>query len=162
MSWTLGKNSLERYNTLHPDLQTIIDWGMKYCRIDISITEGHRSIQKQSEYYKRGRQYIGDEWIVFNEKQIITNCDGIRVKSNHNYNPSMAFDYCAYVKDKPKLRYDIAHITYISGSFVTISEILYDQGLIEHKLRWGGNWEKDGDLSNSKWYDRPHLELYKP
>ena len=43
-----------------------------------------------------------------------------------------------------------------------ISEFLYENGTINHQLRWGGNWDRDGDLSDNTLYDRPHLELYKP
>jgi hypothetical protein len=36
------------------------------------------------------------------------------------------------------------------------------EGLIQHKVRWGGNWDRDGDLADNTLYDRPHLEIYKP
>ena len=58
--------------------------------------------------------------------------------------------------------WDTSHLVYIASALVSIAEFLFEKGDIEHKLRWGGNWDKDGDLADSNFYDRPHVELYKP
>ena len=158
----LGKKSKEVYDTLHPDLQTVISWGLKHCAVDMSLYEGYRSPEKQFEYYKKGRKFIDGRWKVVNKKAVITNVDGYHVKGKHNYNPSHAVDLRAYVPGKEGLTWDSIHLTYIAASLIMISEFLYDDGVIEHKLRWGGNWDKDGDLADNKLYDRPHLEIYKP
>jgi peptidoglycan L-alanyl-D-glutamate endopeptidase CwlK len=159
---TLGQASLAQYNTLHSDLQTIVDWGLQLCAVDFSIHEGHRIPAKQFEYFKKGRELINGEWVLTKQKNKITNIDGIKVKGKHNYNPSLAFDFTAYVPDKPELKWDTVHLTYIGASLIMIAEFLYNRGDISHKLRWGGNWDKDGDLADNTLYDRPHVELYTP
>jgi peptidoglycan L-alanyl-D-glutamate endopeptidase CwlK len=159
---SFGNRSLKQYNTLHPDLQTILDWGIKYCRVDFSLHEGHRPPEKQFEYFKRGRKKVDGQWVVENSKATITNVDGFNIKGKHNYSPSLAIDVTAYVPNKPQLAWDSIHLTYIGASLIMISELLYEQGVIQHILRWGGNWDRDGDLSDNRLYDRPHLELYKP
>jgi peptidoglycan L-alanyl-D-glutamate endopeptidase CwlK len=162
MGNSLGTTSKKVYDTLHPDLQLVVDWVLKYCVVDLTLYEGHRKPEKQFEYYKKGREFKNGRWVVVNQKAVITNADGYHKLSNHNYNPSHALDFKAYVKDKPQLEWDVPHLTYIAASFVMAAEFLYLQGKITHKIRWGGNWDKDGDLADNKLYDRPHVEIYKP
>ena len=157
-----GKNSLKNYITLHRDLQMILDWGIKYCRVDFSLVEGHRLPEKQFEYFKKGRELVDGKWVLVNPKQKVTNVDGYKIKGKHNYNPSLAVDIMAHVPGKPELSWDAIHLTYISSTLIMIGEFLYEQGIIQHQIRWGGNWDRDGDLSDNTLYDRPHLELYKP
>ena len=159
---TLGKKSKKQYNTLHPDLQMIVSWGLKYCAVDISLNEGHRPQAKQFEYYKKGRELRDGIWVLVRPKSKITNVDGYKIKGKHNYNPSLAVDFKAFVPNKPQLTWDAVHLTYIGASLIMIAEYLYSEGMIQHKLRWGGNWDKDGDLADNTLYDRPHVELYKP
>jgi len=158
----LGKKSKTQYDTLHPDLQMIASWGLKYCAVDFGINEGHRPISKQFEYFKKGRKLVGNKWVLVNPKAKWTNIDGINTKGMHNYEPSLAFDFKAFVPGKPQLTWDAVHLTYIGASLIMIAEYLYSEGMIQHKLRWGGNWDKDGDLADNTLYDRPHVELYKP
>ncbi len=158
----LGKKSKVQYDTLHADLQVIVDWTLKYCVVDFSINEGHRPVKKQFEYFKKGRELIDGEWKLTRPKNKITNVDGFKIKGKHNYNPSLALDFKAYVPDKPELTWDSVHLTYIGASMVLSADFLFLQGAITHKLRWGGNWDKDGDLADNTLYDRPHVELYVP
>jgi len=160
----LGKRSKVQFDTLHPDLQMIIDWTLKYSLVDFTLTEGHRPVKRQFVLFKRGRQQDrgGKYTIIQNKKKIVTNIDGITKKGNHNYSPSLAVDFCVFVPDKPELTWDISHLNYIASALVMSGEYLYLQGAISHKLRWGGNWDKDGDLSDNNFFDRPHVELYKP
>lgn len=157
-----GAGSTKQFETLHSDLQTILAWGIKHCLVDFSLVEGHRPPEKQFEYYKKGREFKNGRWVVVNQKAVITNVDGYHTKGKHNLLPSHAVDFCAYVPDKPKLDWDAVHLTYIAATLVYIADQLYDDGVIQHKLRWGGNWDKDGDLADNKLYDRPHVEIYKP
>ena len=163
MAHTLGQRSLKQYNTLHPDLQKIIDWGLRFCIVDFTLTEGHRPVERQFELYKKGREFVDGRWKVKNKKWIVTKIDGYNIKGKHNYDPSLAVDFCAYVPGKvEELMWDTSHLVYIASALVSIAEFLFEKGDIEHKLRWGGNWDKDGDLADSNFYDRPHVELYKP
>jgi len=159
---SLGNKSKLQYDTLHPDLQKIVDEGLRLCIVDFSLHEGHRPIAKQHEYFKKGREFKSGRWEVVNKKAIITNVDGHYIKGKHNHLPSLAVDFTAYVPDKSRLTWDAVHLTYIAASLVMIADSLYEKGVITHKLRWGGNWDKDGDLADNTLYDRPHVELYKP
>ena len=158
----LGPRSQIQYDTLHHDLKAVVDWALMHCLVDFTITEGHRSVERQFELYKSGREFKEGRWLVVKPKLKKTNIDGHRVKGNHNYTPSMAFDFCVYISGKPELTWDFVHLSYIAASLVAAGEALYGQGAITNKVRWGGNWDSDGDLADNNFYDRPHVELYKP
>ena len=164
MSHKLGKSSKKVYDTLHPDLQTIISWGLSKCAVDFTLYEGHRPPAVQFQYYKKGREldHRTGKYSVVNKKAVITNVDGYNIIGKHNYNPSHAVDLRAYVPNKEQLTWDTEHLSYIAASLIMVAEFLYEDGIIQHKLRWGGNWDKDGDLADNNLCDRPHLEIYKP
>lgn len=163
MSYSFGKVSMKQYETLHNDLQLILDHSILECAVDFSLIKGHRPPEKQFEYFRRGRvQQADGSWVVVRPQSVITNVDGYRVKGTHNYNPSLAIDIAAYVTGKRELAYDLAHLAYIAGCIMTIANRLFKEGKVKHKLRWGGNWDGDGDLADNILFDAPHFELFKP
>lgn len=166
MSWKFGRKSSRVLEELHSDLQMILQWGLRYSPVDFALHEGHRTPEKQFEYYQVGRRKDpSGGWVKINpdKKETITNCDGFKVKSNHNFDPSLAVDIKVYVLGKPSLTYDQSHICLVVGVLIACANFLYEQGKIQHKLRWGGNWDKDGEiLFDQEFDDLPHLELYVP
>jgi len=162
MAHSFGKASMKQYETLHNDLQLILDHAILKCAVDFSLVEGYRSPEKQFEYFKKGRKQQPDgSWIVVRQSDVITNVDGYKVKGSHGSNPSIAVDISVYVPDKPHLTYDLSHLAYIAGCMVTIADQLFEEGKIKHRLRWGGNWDRDGDLADNVLFDGPHFELIK-
>lgn len=144
--YIFGKRSQTQLDTCHKDLQLIANEALKVSRVDFSIIEGARSVELQQKYFKEGKSKI----------------DGIKIKGNHNYQPSRAFDIAVYVSGKPKLTYDPNHLCYIAGIIIGISERLYSSGQTNHKIRWGGNWDRDGEiLTDQNFDDMPHFELKK-
>jgi len=163
MAHILSKKGREIYQTLHNDLQLIIDGILEYCVVDITLVEGHRAPSKQFEYYKKGREKTGDGvWKIVNKSKVITNIDGYKKKGKHNYDPSRAIDVCAYVSGKPHLSWNHTQLAYIAGTAMMVAEVLYAEGKISHKLRWGNDWDMDGDFSDNSLVDAPHLELINP
>ena len=156
--WVLGTKSKEQFDTLHRDLQLIIQWALKFSPVDFGLSEGYRLPAKQFEYFKVGRELKNGLWIKTGAT--ITNCDGYTLLSNHNYNPSLAFDFYAYVLGNPKLTYDKIHLTAIATTFLNMAKFLLDDGLITHNIRWGANWDQDGELFYDQVFDdAPHVEL---
>lgn len=138
-----SQRSLENISTCHVDLQLIAARAIEITPIDFGISEGHRSLEKQQEYFKKGLSKI----------------DGINKKGKHNYNPSMAFDFYIYVPGK-KLSYDKYHLTFVAGLFIAVANMLILDNKIKHKVRWGGNWDSDGEIIyDQSFQDLPHLEL---
>ena len=153
---------MEEFKTLHSDLQLIFNWGLKYSPVDFGLSEGFRAPEKQFRYYQVGREQQADgSWKKVGET--ITNCNGHDIKSRHNYNPSQAVDIFISVLGKPSLSYDISHLSLVAGVLIAAAKFLYNEGKITHTLRWGGNWDKDGEiLFDQKFDDLPHFEIYIP
>lgn len=58
MSFTFGKRSREKLSQCHPDLQLIAEESLKLSSIDFGISEGHRSVEKQQEYFRTGKSKV--------------------------------------------------------------------------------------------------------
>lgn len=140
MPYSFSSSSKARYDTLHPDLQRICDEVLKFR--DCTLVEGHRPKAKQDEYFASGASQV--KW----------------PNSKHNSTPSYAMDLAPYIPGG-----DLFHgrqCLYFSGSVMLIAEMLYERGEISHKLRWGGDWDCDIDVSDNRFNDLVHFELIRP
>ena len=150
--YKFGRTSRNRLNTCHSDLQMVLNEAILY--VDFSIVEGMRTVEKQFEYYQRGRTSIGGIWTVTDRSKIITNIDGIRNKGNHNYNPSLAVDIVPYYKGKA----DWWDITRFNNIVYFIKGIAISMGI---ELRIGTDWNGNFTDVDQKLSDLPHMELYR-
>jgi peptidoglycan L-alanyl-D-glutamate endopeptidase CwlK len=125
--YTFGERSMAELNTCHPDLIRIATEAIKICPVDFGISDGNRSIEQQQQYFKEGKSKL----------------DGINKKSKHNYNPSLAFDFYAFVDGK--LTYNQKHMSMIAGCILAVANQL---GI---EITWGGLWKG--------FVDMPHIEL---
>jgi len=156
----LSTRSKEVYETLHSDLRKIIDYALKLSPIDFILIEGHRPVDEQFALYKKGREFIDNEWVITDKRKVVTYIDGKKIKSKHNYDPSRAFDFAVYVPGRKELLYDTKHMIALASMFLTIGKMLYNEGIITHKIRSGMNWDMDGEiLYDQKFVDLPHIEL---
>lgn len=142
--FNFGQASKDRIATCHPDLQQILNVALEVTDVDFGVAEGHRSVELQQQYFKEGKSKI----------------DGVTQLGKHNEKPSMAADIYPFVGGKAN--YDNETLSYLAGILHAVSEMLYNQGAITHHLRWGGNWDMDGEiLIDQSFDDRPHIELVK-
>ncbi len=135
----MKQRDLERLQGVHARLVEAwirIDDAMDALGFPVFVVEGVRSADEQVELYEQGRIKPG---------KIVTNCDGVRKKSNHQPHADglgYALDF-AFVDDPrtpkdetwdPKMPWDLV-------------------GLMAEKfgLTWGGRWTSLVDL--------PHIEL---
>ena len=108
---------------------------------DITVLEGHRSVQRQTELYAQGRTVPG---------QIVTTIDGIRRRGKHNWKPSKAVDVAPYPLDWN----DRERFVYMAGLILGVA---HANGI---DLRWGGDWDEDNDLKDhNSPMDLPHFEV---
>jgi len=122
----------------------ILRTSISICPIDFGIAEGHRSIALQKKYFDEGKSKI----------------DGITKTGKHNSKPSMATDIYLFINGKAS--WDNETLSYVMGHINAVAEMLFAQGKITHKIRWGGNWDMDGEiLLDQSFDDRPHIELIK-
>jgi peptidoglycan L-alanyl-D-glutamate endopeptidase CwlK len=130
--------SADRLFTCDVLLRKIFNHVVEYH--DCSILEGHRGQIRQDELFNATPQRSKVKWP-----------DG-----KHNSQPSKAVDVAPYPipknwgadhwKDKVKF-YEFAAI------------VLYEAKKQNIKLRWGGDWDGDGDYHDQTFDDLVHFEL---
>jgi len=127
--------SRERLNTCHKDLRMIFNAVISH--FDNSILCGHRDEAAQMEAYNSGKSQL--KW----------------PQSKHNKTPSMAVDVAPYPIDWD----DLDRFRYFAGYVTGVADILHSEGLITHRLRWGGDWDRDTQVKDNNFNDLPHFEL---
>lgn len=142
--YNFGTTSKNRLATCHTDLQLIMEEAIRVSDVDFGIAEGYRTAERQKLLYDQGKSQI----------------DGISKKGKHNYNPSLAVDIFPVIQGRAD--WDYEHLSYLAGLIHGVSEMLFQSGKIQHKVRWGGNWDMDGIiLIDQTFDDRPHFELVR-
>jgi hypothetical protein len=140
-SYRFGKRSAANLATCDARLRELAELVLSYGVADFSIIEGHRSIERQQE--------------LFNADPPKTHIDGITRKSKHNHSPSLALDFLPYPAEINGVNVwqDTRRFTFIAGMFFAAAAEL---GV---KIRWGGDWDGDGNNADSKLDDLPHIEI---
>ena len=142
--YKLGTKSMEQFETLHPDIQMILSYLIRYY--DFSVLEGHRTKARQIQLHRDGKSKL----------------DGITSRSKHQSLPSMAVDIMPYKKgtnafeDNEKER---ARFYTMMGMVKVIAAMLLEQGLITHQVRFGMDWDGDDTFRDQTFDDLPHFEL---
>lgn len=130
-------NSLRHLKTSHIDLQLIFFEVLKLR--DCSIVEGHRGMERQNFLFNSIPQRSKVQW----------------PKGSHNKTPSMALDTCpSPYEPKKKLNF-----YYFAGIVFAVTKKLLEEGRISHDIRWGGDWDSDGDFTDQEFNDLMHWEL---
>lgn len=134
-----SEKSTERIRELHKDLQIILGEAIKH--IDITVVQGFRDEMAQNTAFNCG--YSKVKW----------------PNSKHNKMPSHAVDIIPLKYPANGSFKDWAKFAYMIGIVKGISEEMYKNGTIKHKLRFGLDFNRDGILFNDSFIDAPHIEL---
>ena len=126
-----GKRSKDRLATCDEDLQELFQEVVKF--FDCSILEGHRGEETQNKYFDEGKSQV--KWP-----------DG-----KHNSSPSTALDVAPYPID-----WDDTDRFYYFAGFV--KGVAFNIGI---PIRWGGDWDDDTDVKETKFKDLVHFELMR-
>ena len=129
---------MDKLEQCNPVLQTVFNIVLK--DFDNTIICGHRTKEAQNEAFKKGNTQVSFP------------------NSMHNKKPSLAVDALPY----PVNWHDTKRMGYFAGHVVQTANILYLQGAIPFKIRWGGDWNKDTELKDNTFQDLAHFELYDP
>lgn len=124
-----SKRSMDRLSSCHPDLQRLFISVIKTH--DCSILCGHRSEADQEKAVSEGRSKVHFP------------------DSRHNSYPSNAVDAAPYPIDWNDL-----------DRFAAFAKVVQsrakDMGI---GIRWGGDWDGDGNWRDERFVDMPHFEL---
>jgi len=124
-----GKTSKKRLETCDERLQSLFNEVVKV--FDCSILVGHRGEEDQNKAYKEGNSQV--KW----------------PKGKHNKKPSSAVDVAPYPIDWE----DRERFSYFAGFVKGVSWRL------NIRVRWGGDWDGDTELSDNNFDDLVHFEL---
>jgi peptidoglycan L-alanyl-D-glutamate endopeptidase CwlK len=138
MAIAYGPRSRVAIATLDGRLQRLLD---RYAddappELDLTITEGHRGEAAQNAALASGASTLA--W----------------PQSKHNTLPARAFDFVPYpfAGTGPDWR-DLARFARIAGALQLIAA---REGL---RIRWGGDWDRDGRTTDETFVDAGHIEL---
>lgn len=132
---TFSDHSKAELSTVHPDLRLIMEAVID--AFDIRIIEGHRDKERQTKLYRQGKSQLQYP------------------DSKHNQEPSHAVDVAPWPIDWQA--YDRFYL--MAGHIQQAAWRLLRRGEINHKIRWGGDWDGDRQLDDQAFDDLPHVEL---
>lgn len=153
--YKLGSASKKRLNTCNAEIQLIITEAIKVSQIDFGVAQGERTVEQQQHYFNEGKSKVNPkayatlEELLSKGKHIV---DGnIRKKAD-------AVDIYAYVNGSAN--WEKHNLCYVGGVITSTAKRLLKEGKITKCLRWGGNWDNDGEIiSDQNFQDLPHFEL---
>lgn len=138
--YRFSNKSLQRLETVKPELQLLFKEALKRSPIDFGIPQygGLRTIEQQQDLYAQGRTEPGS---------VVTKVDGIDKVSRHQ--SGEAVDVYAYINGKAS--WDRTHLAIIAG-------VVYAMALeLGIDIEWGGTF---GSNDFHGW-DYPHYQLKK-
>lgn len=134
MKYKFGKRSLAELDTCHPDLQKIAHLAIVRTKVDFGILEGHRNKQKQDTAFHSGASKVKFP------------------NGKHNKTPSEAFDFGIFINGKYEPN-TTSYYYYVAGVLQSCASELGIQ------LRWGGDWDGDGNFKDQTFNDLGHIEI---
>lgn len=131
----LGKASEEALASCTPDMQRLVRAVVQRLPTpyDLTVVCGHRGEAAQEEAFRAGKST--KHW----------------PDSNHNALPSKAVDIALFPIDWN----DRLQFGWLAGFVFAVASEL---GL-SNRLRWGGDWDRDGKFREESFADLPHFEL---
>lgn len=130
--YKFSKRSLDNLVGVHPDLVRVVHDVMDFQIMDFTVTDGLRTLDEQEALFKRGYSK------TMNSKHL-RQSDGF----------GHAVDLCPYPIDWN----DRERFCYLAGLMVSCAK---NNGI---SLRWGGDWDGDGQIKDHSFSDLPHYEL---
>mgnify|MGYP003650939122 CR=1 FL=1 len=145
-----SETSKQRLSTCDSYIQKVMNRVIEICPIDLGIAQGARTVELQQQYYDDGKSKVNPK--NYTEAELPLKGKHI---VNEMYPVSGAVDIYAYIPGKGA-SWDKAHLCLIAGVVLSVDKSM------DNKLRWGGNWDMDGEIvSDQTFQDLPHFELIK-
>ena len=140
MPYRFGKRSSDKLATCHPTLVAVAQRALERSPYDFSIIHGWRGEDVQNGLFDSGASSV--RWP-----------DSQHNNTDDSGKPlSLAIDFAPYIGGTIPW-----HETHI---FAVVAGCLFSAAAeLNAKLRWGGDWDGDGDTREHKLQDWGHVEL---
>ena len=133
-----SSSSIAKLAECHSDLQVLFNTVIE--QIDCTVLEGHRDQAAQEAAFNAGNSKLHYPF------------------GKHNATPSLAADVAPFPVDWKNLN----RFYWFAGYVLGVADRLYIEGKIIHRVRWGGDWNHNYDITDEKGLiDLPHFELIK-
>ena len=126
-----GRQSEKNMEGVDPDLVLVVRHALRYGPMDIAVVCGIRGRAEQNRYNDIGKSKV--RW------------------PNSKHNTGKALDCVPYVNGRPSWNH--YHCSVLAGG------ILLSAGVLGVPIRWGGNWDRDGEpITDQQFQDLVHYE----
>lgn len=129
-----SEQSLMRLRTCDERLQKLFEEVVR--RYDCVVISGHRGEAEQNGLYKAGKSQLKYP------------------ASKHNSKPAMAVDVAPYDPKIKNVPWNHKERFYYFGGIVQV--YAWQMGI---PIRWGGDWDGDGEFHDQSFIDLSHFEL---
>lgn len=124
-----SKRSSARLASCDPQIQMVCNASI--IRFDFTILSGYRGEAEQNDAFERGTSKLEYP------------------KSKHNKLPSKAVDAAPFPIDWNDI-----------PRFIALADVMLEEAKrLGVNMRWGGDWNRNGDWRDEKFRDMPHFEL---
>lgn len=135
--YSFGNKSEEKLNGVNPDIVRVARRALSFGVMDFSVIEGLRTAERQQDLYREGKSQL----------------DGVTVRSKHQ--GGNAIDILPY----PAVVNSV-NVWDDKQRFCVLAGLMYAAASLEGvSIRWGGDWDGDGNNADSSFFDAPHFEL---
>ncbi len=146
MAYAFGKRSRTAMIGLDPRLIQVLDLAITISPVDFMVIEGVRTRARQKELYAQGRTKPG---------KVVT----WTLNSNHFVNLATGFGEAFDALPAP---YDWSTKGPNGDPFVLMADAIFEAGRrLRIPIRWGADWDQDGNPKERGETDSPHFELGK-
>ena len=137
----LGRRSLSRLVGVHSDLVRVVKRAITITTCDFTVLEGVRSPERQKRLFEAKATKI------MNSRHVPV------PKAKGGNGLGHAVDLGAYVDGTVRWDWPLYY-----QIFYAMREAAMWEDVI---IRWGGDWDSDGDYADERWRDGPHFELLR-
>jgi peptidoglycan LD-endopeptidase CwlK len=142
MAYSLGARSRANLEGVDPDMIRVVERAIANSPQDFMVLEGVRTPARQKELYAQGRTKPGKKvtWTL---------------NSNHFINPKTGYGQAVDLVPFPVDWSDLKKFDVMARAMLKAAT---DLGI---PIRWGANWDGDGNWREKGETDSPHFELVK-
>ena len=145
--------SLANLEGVEPRLAAVVLIAMKV--VDCSVIWGVRSAEQQAEIYAKGRDANGE---IVNPDEVVTYRDGAEKMSAHQRKPGELYGRAVDLLPHPSGWDDPEMFCVLAGAVFAAAHLLG----VAKWVRWGRDWDGDGDLADQTFNDYAHFEWIGP
>jgi peptidoglycan L-alanyl-D-glutamate endopeptidase CwlK len=155
MGYELGSRSRKALEGVHPKMVAVVERAIALTKQDFLVLEGVRSDEQCRINYGKGRTAAQCTAAGILAKYAQPGAAKITwtLKSNHRVNPATGFGHAVDLCPFPVDWNDTKKFDEISRAMFTASDLL------NTPIRWGADWDRDGNPRERGESDSPHFEL---